>query len=380
MLIAQNEKNKLITANQNLSKNANYYCPSCKHPVHLKVGTVIQTHFAHYQNQNCTAFSEGETPEHLKGKIQIAQTLGEMRLHARGAGGSNLEFEMEAYLPELKQRPDLLVTTGNRKIALEFQCSAIPIELVEERTRGYLKAGYEVIWILGQNFQYKNNLTAFQRACLSLHPFSEQKRLCLFNYDVDKDQLTIRSDFQVQWNEKMTCKKKIWEVGNKFDFTNREQFKPSVRSQTDLKSRHQKLFKEMRSPASNTRSFFQLLYQNSESIISMPLELYQVVPNEWLLQTNAYEWKYHFVLWLESLPKGRILTKDMLNNWVEAKESSEEIKYFIIPQMNEQQKLAPFYEFIKVLLGAGMLNEVRPGKWSIQKKLQRYKMLEDKFN
>ena len=43
-------------------------------------------------------------------------------------------MEIEAYIPEFKQRPDLLV---NDKIAIEIQCSHLSMKRLKERTENY---------------------------------------------------------------------------------------------------------------------------------------------------------------------------------------------------------------------------------------------------
>ncbi|UZN00931.1 competence protein CoiA family protein [Lysinibacillus sp. MHQ-1] len=73
-------------------------------------------HFAHHtQNQCSKFFAEGESKLHLQGKIQLFEWLQKLRL----------KVELEPYLTELSQRPDLLVAFDNNNFALEFQCSPI---------------------------------------------------------------------------------------------------------------------------------------------------------------------------------------------------------------------------------------------------------------
>ena len=63
--------------------------------------------------------------------------------------------QVEAYLPTLKQRPDLLIG----KIAIEIQCSPLPIKRLVERTETYQTHGYQVVWILGERLVPKDKLT-----------------------------------------------------------------------------------------------------------------------------------------------------------------------------------------------------------------------------
>ena len=110
MLLAMNEQ-QIVTYAHQAKRSQHYFCPACKQQVQLKRGKHKIAHFAHFKHQACESFSEGETAEHLRAKNQLYQWLLQQ----------NLPVQMEAYLPLLKQRPDLLVG----KIAIEMQCSPL---------------------------------------------------------------------------------------------------------------------------------------------------------------------------------------------------------------------------------------------------------------
>lgn len=127
-----------------LRKTMTFYCPQCENPVRLKIGQVMIPHFAHIVLSDClTSFSERESPIHLKGKLQLAEFFEE----------KSLEIFVESYLPELCQRPDILVKSTHQSYAIEFQCCTIPIEVRDMRSKGYLKSNIEPIWIL-RSFEY----------------------------------------------------------------------------------------------------------------------------------------------------------------------------------------------------------------------------------
>lgn len=157
MLIALNEKNELIHANtlsEELQTKQSYYCPDCKGHVFLKRGTLKIAHFSHYNQNNCHLFSEGETKEHLDGKQLLYEWFMKQGFFC----------QLEAYLPDLNQRPDILVRINQTKVvAIEFQCSSISLKKMKERTAGYKNNGYDVFWIVGSQFKLKNKITAFQR-------------------------------------------------------------------------------------------------------------------------------------------------------------------------------------------------------------------------
>lgn len=131
-------------------------CPGCQEPVILKKGGKIAPHFAHYARAECQHFSEGETQRHLEGKEKLYFWLKKQ----------GYDVEMEAWLPELKQRPDLLIVIDERKIVLEYQCSTISFARLKERHEGYLNNGYEVYWLCGIDFipySYSERIAAFRQ-------------------------------------------------------------------------------------------------------------------------------------------------------------------------------------------------------------------------
>ncbi len=145
-------------------KGRSFLCPACKAPVVLKVGTTKIPHFSHLQQYACTPGSEPETQLHLLGKSRLASFFHE----------KNIPAQIEKYLPPIKQRPDLLVKNS----AIEFQCSALPIEQVLKRSQGYEKTGINAIWIRGLEHTPATGMGIFQirpfeRAMFrsaSLHP------------------------------------------------------------------------------------------------------------------------------------------------------------------------------------------------------------------
>lgn len=139
MLLAKNERQQLILARK-ASKNEIYFCPDCNSKLILKQGNKLSAHFAHYKKCDNPTFSEGETLEHVSGKLWLFE---ECLRH-------NLRATLEAYLPNIQQRPDILVTYKEQLFAIEFQCSRISLSGIQHRTKGYQNNGIQVIWIVGK--------------------------------------------------------------------------------------------------------------------------------------------------------------------------------------------------------------------------------------
>lgn len=120
-----------------------FYCPVCQGEVLLKIGEKMKPHFAHRKNQ-CLLQLERESPYHLHGKELLYNWLI----------SQGKSVELEPYIRSIQQRPDLLLTSGQTKVALEYQCSVIPAEQFIKRTKSYWSEGIRVLWILGGN-QFK---------------------------------------------------------------------------------------------------------------------------------------------------------------------------------------------------------------------------------
>lgn len=117
-----------------------FYCPQCHEKVLLKVGEFNIPHFAHQQHSSCRSlFSEGESAAHLAGKLQLYTFFQQ---------NERITVQLEPFLKQLAQRPDLLIETATGKIPIEFQCSHIPVADIAARTAGYQKALMRPIWIL----------------------------------------------------------------------------------------------------------------------------------------------------------------------------------------------------------------------------------------
>lgn len=148
MLLAQTEDGRIISLVkvknkvelEELKKNENFICPVCKEKVILKTGTKRIWHFAHAHNTNCGQEFERESDYHLQGKIKLYEWFQNQGFHV----------ELEKYIPEIKQRPDLFFQWKNKTYAIEYQCSKIDLQLLKKRTAVYLQNHITPIWIAGR--------------------------------------------------------------------------------------------------------------------------------------------------------------------------------------------------------------------------------------
>lgn len=119
-------------------RGRDFFCPGCREQVIVRAGPQTIPHFAHRSRSTCPYKAGGESSYHEKGKFLIYRWLKNQGLSA----------ELEYSLPRLQQRPDIFLTIASKHVAIEYQCSRIPIEIVNKRNNGYFNAGITPIWIL----------------------------------------------------------------------------------------------------------------------------------------------------------------------------------------------------------------------------------------
>lgn len=138
---------------------SNFFCPVCSNEVELKIGTVITAHFAHKKSKGCTTKTESESQYHMQGKLDLYNWLQNQ--------SSINDVMLEPYIREIKQRPDLLFKDGAKRMLIEYQCSSIAQNMLQQRSLKYKEQKIIDFWILGakslkRNGSYEFQLSIFQ--------------------------------------------------------------------------------------------------------------------------------------------------------------------------------------------------------------------------
>lgn len=175
MLVALDEDGQVFNVLENPAPQGRYSCPGCGGLVRYKSGKVLRSHFAHVTLRDCTYFSENESAQHLSLKSEIYSWLVEKE-----------QVELEKCLPKIGQVADLLVNNG---LALEVQCSSLPISRLQLRTKAYYDTGYQVVWLLGKDLWLKERLTNLHKQFLT---FSMNMGFHLWELDDEKKELRLR--------------------------------------------------------------------------------------------------------------------------------------------------------------------------------------------
>ncbi|MFM0774172.1 competence protein CoiA family protein [Streptococcus suis] len=196
MLVALDEDGQVFNVLENPAPQGSFTCPGCGGLVRYKSGKVLRSHFAHVTLRDCHYFSEHESAQHLSLKSSLYKWLQGQE-----------EVELEAYLPATKQVADLLV---NQQLALEVQCSSLPISRLQERTMAYQQVGIAVLWLLGKNLWLGERLTNLHKQFLS---FSMNMGFHLWELDDEKNELRLRYLIHEDLRGKVHCLTKVFPFG-----------------------------------------------------------------------------------------------------------------------------------------------------------------------
>lgn len=280
MLVALDEDRQIFNLLENPAPQGRYSCPGCGGLVRYKSGKVLRSHFAHVTLRDCTYFSENESAQHLSLKSEIYSWLVEKE-----------QVELEKCLPKIGQVADLLVNNG---LALEVQCSSLPISRLQVRTKAYYDTGYQVVWLLGKDLWLKERLTNLHKQFLT---FSMNMGFHLWELDDEKKELRLRYLIHEDLRGKVHGLTKVFPFGqgNLLDILRLPFAKQTLSSMT------RPMDEDL------PRYIAQQLYYKSPKWLALQAEAYGRGEN--LLTKTAFDWYPHI-----RLPRSAIGFAQILQN------------------------------------------------------------------
>jgi competence CoiA-like predicted nuclease len=125
-------------------------CPACGEKILYCHGDFKIPYFRHEKNSNCPdIYSEGVTEEHIQGIKILYDWLNNQK---------DIEnLQLEKWIPETRQRPDIYFIKDGQEYVIEFQCSPIATQY-NKRHDLYRLQEIKDIWILGLDKYSINNL------------------------------------------------------------------------------------------------------------------------------------------------------------------------------------------------------------------------------
>ncbi|WP_076799725.1 competence protein CoiA [Latilactobacillus curvatus] len=151
MKVAQTTNGCLIRADQAAKQQqvARYFCPHCQQLVQLHRGVHKAPYFAHIAER---VSGGGESPAHLAGKQAIAELAHALGWHAT--------FEVPV---GETQRADVWLTRNQQPLIIEYQCSPLTPDKLNQRTIGYQQRRLPVLWVVGERYCFTNHYLSQQQ-------------------------------------------------------------------------------------------------------------------------------------------------------------------------------------------------------------------------
>ncbi|PEC21929.1 competence protein CoiA [Bacillus cereus] len=260
-----------------------FFCVACGKEVLMKLGKQKSWHFAHKKVDSCLAFYEAESIYHRHGKELLYRWLKRQNFHV----------DIEHYLSEIQQRPDIFVERDGRNIAIEYQCANISVEQLYKRTYSYWQASIQVIWIIGGNQLKKQS--AYWMKFSSLLAFSLQSYPQPFLiFFCPKQKSFMKCAFITPFSTNVSFSHTIYLPS---DTTTFEMLFSSVPFQKEKIGQEWKkrknYFRQNALPIwnYNYKSLLRLLYQYKCTPASFPSEIGVPLPSLFAFQTNPFIWK-----------------------------------------------------------------------------------------
>lgn len=371
MLIAMNQNSELVsitsfsTAEIAPLRKEKWRCPSCQKPVFMKVGAYKQPHFSHYRQGACLTFSEGETAEHLAGKQLLAGWFERQ----------NIPYKLEASLPEMQQRPDLLIFL-KQPIAIEFQCSPLSASKMKERTQGYLDNGYAVIWLVGKKLTPTHKLSASQRQFID---YQEKLGFYVFSLNIEQKCIIRYSQMMITFNEHLSPKttQTIFSMVGANQQTFQSLFtapKSKVVREEEMTFKkieqlHKQLSKALYYGNKKHLIIQEKLYMRHAHALQLPIEAYFPTNDSPMMQTPAYYWRYLFLLWLFKRGAGNTIHLKELKKWWQDKVNTEDIRYYQLPLIPNKPDVS-LKNYLQFLQSIDLIKKEQDSQYRLTEKIQ----------
>lgn len=263
-----------------------FYCPVCGKQVIMKVGVKIIAHFAHKSTVDCPSYEGGEGMYHEQGKLLLYQWL---KRH-------DMKVELEVYLPEIQQRPDIFITWNNRRIAIEYQCARISGEIIRKRTHGYRSSGIIPIWIAGATLFTRYQANSFridQFTKQLLHQYNPRLPPVLYYFCPYTSQLAILQDIFITKSTQAIGKIRISPL-NKHKFSDLFQFEFFTNAELQYLWQKEKFkFRQTQGikPYGSELNWRRWLYSKGLHLENLPSIVHLPITSQYRMKIPLWNWQ-----------------------------------------------------------------------------------------
>ncbi|ANP80358.1 competence protein [Bacillus sp. B25(2016b)] len=328
-----------------------FFCVACGKEVQMKLGKQKSWHFAHKKVDSCLAFYEAESMYHRHGKELLYKWFKRQNFHV----------DIERYLPEIQQRPDIFIERAGRKIAIEYQCANLSIEQLYKRTYSYWRAGIQVIWIIGGNQLKKQS--AYWMKFSSLMAFSLQSYPQPFLiFFCSKQKSFMKCAFLTSFSTSVSFSHTIYLPTETTTF---ELLFSSVPFQKEILDREWKQRKDyFRKNALpiwnyNYKSLLRFLYQCKCTPANFPSEIGVPLPSSFAFQTNPFIWQaFLYMKCIGELAVGDCISIQYVCSYVK-----KYTKRRMLPYFSKHIWKVAVTEYMTFLCYTGVLRKVEAYKY-----------------
>ncbi|MEC5423597.1 competence protein CoiA family protein [Virgibacillus sp. C22-A2] len=373
MLQAKSKEGRLVTLATltkleiNKLKQVKFYCPACNQRVIMKAGSIVIPHFAHQSIQKCPAHEGGEGLYHEKGKLLLYQWLKKQNIHV----------ELEVYLPEINQRPDLLLRLNTKIIAIEYQCARVAIEQIRERNNGYRKAGIIPIWILGATLLKRKMSYQLQLDQFSLqftHQFSPTYPLTLFYFCPITNQFASVRNIYLTSLDKAIGKFYIQRLNSMsfIDIFQKELLKSSHLYQLWRKEKERFRMRQPKRLYGKELAWAKWLYEKGTHREHLPSIIYLPTVSQYLMNSAPWDWQ------------SRLCIDILCNKPLGTQISLKSCERIVRQQMQDSNSFPliytgknPIIEYLMLLSELNILTKRTPHSFLIINPIDFYKNVEE---
>ncbi|WP_191272353.1 competence protein CoiA [Neobacillus kokaensis] len=359
--LGNNQRKEVLLS---LRENEEFVCPVCGEDVVLKLGDQRIFHFAHKRAGTCIELFDGETENHLEGKLQLYHWLMNQKIPAI----------LEYYDRGIQQRPDIMFMYQGKKYALEYQCSPIPEHIFSKRTHSYLQNGYTPLWIISNQhlpFRKSNiaSLTNFhylflrtsEMGNLYIPAYCPEKRL--FHFIDSIIPYSVKNAFahhSFHRLERMSLQQLLAPAFtfNKLSITKWE----AVVNQFKL---HWGLNNGARS-----NQFLHELYNREMNLFLLPAEIGLPVPHSLFIQTSTVVWQsYLFFDVLIGKKLGDFITVNEITYFIKKRIRRKEITIRQLPQLDKVPYMDAILDYLFLLERLGILTKLTETTFQLKQKI-----------
>ncbi|MCQ9209143.1 competence protein CoiA [Granulicatella seriolae] len=325
-----------------LSKDQVYFCPTCQQEVFLRTRRDGRQYFVHSSKKQTEDKHQGESHLHKEGKLALYKWFHSYFTNS----------QMEFYIKEEQQRPDILVTVAQQMVAVEYQCSPISLETMKKRNLGYENTDTSVFWFFGPQYMQVDRLNEILEYNL-LYVESLGNFLLFFNdeqielrHHITIEEKSRKYSYQsLQVPLKTSSAKLLLELLLK---SKKLVYKELNQAETANYWSQESMEQLRLSTQRENRVFLEQLYMSQVNLTDLPKDCWRLPKYSYALKTPAYIWRGLIYIRLLKVKKGKIISLAQAMRWIEKEIECGRLRKSAINQweLTMEQELLEFFNHL----------------------------------